>query len=418
MYIYEATNRIYHLNNLTKVLNIFHEILNKNNERSQQELTLIRKIKNLENQLNYHKINKRSINFLGKLIKYAYGNPDHDDLVAIETSLNDIINNNNKQRVINSQFDKIIRDMNPQNMKEQVLLTEIYEELLNIVRTINAAKVNEFLSETLNIEDIHKIISQEHEDIPIINILEYSNITLVKTKDYLVTVYKYPIIKEKCENYKITPISFRHGKIIIDKMIAKCNESFIRINNCMNYLNSYICKINKDTDNNCTLAMLNNNPANCKVSQEYDQPIVRIESNIILLNNDHILNNTIITGKNLITFEDSINIDGKTYTNINNEIKNILMNKHNETLIIDEIVNSNSMYSFDNIDSLRKYTIPFEEEPVWSTFKLFFIIFMFFALSILSIKFIKLILKWKKLKNDENFQKLYDLELQKLKCKI
>lgn len=68
--------------------------------RTQQDIINENRISNLIEQTISHSIQKRSINILGTIIKFITGTPDHDDLIEIKTHLNEIIENNNQQRVL------------------------------------------------------------------------------------------------------------------------------------------------------------------------------------------------------------------------------------------------------------------------------------------------------------------------------
>lgn len=42
------------------------------------------------------------------MLKFITGIPDHDDVVEIEKTINTLIENNEKQKLINSRFEKIL----------------------------------------------------------------------------------------------------------------------------------------------------------------------------------------------------------------------------------------------------------------------------------------------------------------------
>lgn len=102
VYIFQQSEYLYHITNLTEIIKPFETTVNSGYKpTSEEEITTILKTNNMIEQLKEHKITKRSIDFLGKIIKYVYGNPDHDDLIAITSTLNKLIEMNNKQIIIN-----------------------------------------------------------------------------------------------------------------------------------------------------------------------------------------------------------------------------------------------------------------------------------------------------------------------------
>lgn len=142
-------------------------------------------------------------------------------------------------------------------------------------------------------------------------------IHIARNHELIICICKYPILKEQCEYIKVTPISFRHGKIITDHEIAKCKQNYNRITKCKNYLGKNICKRNNDTDD-CIIPLLENRKAKCSIIQEYNQPILQIDEGFMLLNGIHIVNNSTTTGITLVQFTDNIKIDNITYTNKHN----------------------------------------------------------------------------------------------------
>uniref|UniRef100_A0A034WCF2 Retrovirus-related Env polyprotein from transposon gypsy n=1 Tax=Bactrocera dorsalis TaxID=27457 RepID=A0A034WCF2_BACDO len=117
-----------------------------NLENQPETKILVNKIKTLNNQLipNIYRP-KRSINFLGSALKFITGTPDHDDLIEIKTSINMLIENNNKPKSINSQFKRILETLDPKAINENLIIAETYNELQTITNTINFAKITIFI---------------------------------------------------------------------------------------------------------------------------------------------------------------------------------------------------------------------------------------------------------------------------------
>lgn len=152
--LFDEYSYLFHVTNLTKVLTPYRKIVTGEYKPTTQELVWIKKIELLASQLNEHKRHKRSLNFLGSALKFITGNPDHDDFIKMETAINVLIRNNEKQRIVNSRFEKLIDSLQGYNLENHLIIEEVHEQLLLLVRTINAAKNNEYLTESLNMADI------------------------------------------------------------------------------------------------------------------------------------------------------------------------------------------------------------------------------------------------------------------------
>ncbi len=132
VYLFEDTQFLYHVANLTTILTPYENIMRNryNANPNEEEAILVSKIEALKSQLiptNYRA--RRSLNFLGSITKFVTGTPDHDDLIEIKTGLNYLIENNNKQRKINSQFEKLLEKLDPKSVVEEFVIREVYKEL-------------------------------------------------------------------------------------------------------------------------------------------------------------------------------------------------------------------------------------------------------------------------------------------------
>lgn len=367
-YVYQDTTFLYHVANLSKILSPYEKLVRSvyNFEQDSAESIMINKIENLKSQLLPNMFRtKRSLNFLGSALKIITGTPDHDDLIEIKTGLNMLIENNNKQKKINSAFEKMLENISPESISEHLILTEVYNELSSIATMINLAKNGNFYSGTLNLKDIEQIVSNEALDLPIINILEYANINVCYYNYAIITIYKYPILKTKCKLFNLYPLAYKHGKLLLDSKIAKCNEEFTSVEKCKNYLGNFICKI-KNADN-CTINILKNIPAKCEVIHENNTPLQILENGNIITDYEHTWNNIKINGPKLIQFNYSTTIDGKEYFNHQQELKDVIHNQHNEQLEVLRILKSNGNYKFSNIQEISTFLIPIKEHPIQFT---------------------------------------------------
>lgn len=418
-YLYEGTAYLYHVANLTKILRPYEDLMKNlyNIEQSQEEQILINRIESLKTQLipNMYRA-KRALNFLGTMLKFVTGTPDHDDLIEIKTGLNQLIENNNKQKIINSRFERILETLDPKVITDTMIINEIYRELEAITNTINFAKNGNFYSGTLNLNDIKEIISNEAFDLPLINILEYSDIHVCFFNQAVITIYKYPLLKTMCKLYKIYPLAYKHGKLVLDKEIAVCNNNYISVNECKNYIGNNICKIKKA--NNCTINVLENKPAKCDIIQENNTPLTILENGYIITDGEHIWNGQIIQGPKLIQFNISTNIDAKDYFNHQKELKEAIYKKHDEQMEILRILSSNSNHKFSNIQEMSKYLIPIEHHPVKYTI---YCILGIVGIILCAYMIAKLSIHYKEIRQAERrriAEHIYETELTRLRTEV
>ena len=361
VYLYEKSEFLYHIFNVSEIMHRYESLEYATFRRTHQDVINENRILTLMEQLNEHAKNKRSLDFLGNIIKWIAGTPDNDDLIEIKQHLNEIIDNNNQQRVINSQFDQILNRLDPSAISKSLIIQETLRELEILFDTIISAKTGNFLSKSLNLNDVKKIINHLKIQIPILNVMEYSNIHVGRINKTFIIIYKYPLVTQKCILYNIVPLSYMHGNLRLDTFIAKCNNNFVRVKDCKTFIGTSICKIEKPDECNTNL-IINNITGGCNTIAENNEPIQTFSFGNIILDGTHVINkNTTVNGIKHIQFNDSIIIDNQTYYNIENKIQEYI---HQEANVhIDNVVESLSEYKFNNIKQLHKLIIPIEEHP-------------------------------------------------------
>lgn len=75
----------------------------------------------------------------------------------------------------------------------------------------------------------------------------------------IITIYKYPVINNRCKLYNLTPLTYKHDEVQLDAQFAKCEGNFIQISKCKNNLGLNICK--QESPDNCTIPWLENKKA-------------------------------------------------------------------------------------------------------------------------------------------------------------
>ncbi len=214
-FLYQEHEYLFHMTNLSKILKPYYEIAEHKGEMPSEDATetaLFKRIEILRKQLLNNgraRRSRRSLDFLGSILKFITGVPDHDDLIEIKTILNDIIENNNKQRQINSNFEIMMKTFNIETIKQKVILQELYKELFDLTATINFAKNGNFYSAAINTDKIERILEKEQTSLPVIDILEYADTHVGRLDETFIVIYKYPVIEKKCTTYKVTPLSYR-----------------------------------------------------------------------------------------------------------------------------------------------------------------------------------------------------------------
>lgn len=144
-------------NFISKMETILEKLIDHNHSLVpylQFELT---QMQNALNNLKPHRVG-RSLNFIGSAWKWVAGNPDHDDFELIKNKMNNVLENNNKQVIINqlqneriNNITKITNDIltamkNDNVINYKILLNLQYkiklakEELINIGYAIHWAK--------------------------------------------------------------------------------------------------------------------------------------------------------------------------------------------------------------------------------------------------------------------------------------
>lgn len=293
---------------------------------------------------------KRSINIIGTAWKWLAGTPDHEDFITIKQKINNVLENNNKQVIINSLFNdrinnitKIVNQIqylaqNNQKYGNEFLESIQYkvkllkEDLTNVNYAIHWAKSNVVNSMMLTSKEISLAIKNlDEENLPYTTpeeALNFANVKIVTNKISLLYIVNIPITKRKL--YHTTLIKpVKKNNVIIEtphKIIS--DENFDEI-----YTPLDNCKINNDInictqtnlislkENSCITNILKSRESICNKLINHKIPSVEEISSGILLVND--FNGTItindtprfISGTYIIKFNNTtIAINDLTFT--------------------------------------------------------------------------------------------------------
>lgn len=308
-YANEKNETLFHIFNVTHLEEKFEEYeflryATDHSDIENKKLTLLAdKCREYLNQLTVHR-SKRGINFLGTIIKFVTGTPDHDDMELVQNKLNDLIENNNRLAVINSKLQRNIDYLTKSSEYHLEILFEwLARELDQIIQTINLAKVGILNTAVLNLDEINEIIKKEKGyDAPLMEILEHAIFKILQVNSVYVMLIRYPKIDKKCMLYKIRPVELESGKLKLEK-----NHGI------------------------------------------------------------HTIGNVTRSGTYLLLFNNSVLIDNQNFTNDADLVSDFLQrNKPSQYEILDVIESLNNELKIPTLTTIEKIPIEFENHPVRS----------------------------------------------------
>lgn len=319
---------------------------------------------------------KRSIDALGTAWKWVAGTPDHEDFKIISDQMNNLLENNNRQVIINRLIEDKLNDLvNRTNvitnalrsydqMKTdisnllQMKLKIIKEELINVDYAIQWSKagiINSFILSELEMKITKDFF--EEQKMPYVNIIEaieYGEVKIASNGLTLIYIINLPKTNEEnCKRLIVKTVKKNNSilKIPTNNVIACKDSIFEIISECKLFDEISICKssnINNITNNKCLPNLLTGQPSICTRNNAQHIPLVEeISSGILLLNsyNGSISIDekvTTIRGTFLIKFHNVIiKIDGRTYENKQISLANPLpaiIQPGNITAVFEEIL--------------------------------------------------------------------------------
>lgn len=393
--LYETYGEVFHVTNLSFYNDIFEKELtffnNKNNSIDWEITMELNLIKTLLSQLTPHKIIKRGINELGTIFKWITGTPDHDDMITIQTKINDLVENNNKQNKINSalfneitKVTEILKDIkfNKELLLKKYRLKLLSVDLQDLLDTITFSKAKILNPKILNKEDMTKIFNHEKLNITLIDLLDVSSFSIVSFKGLIIVFIKYPYINYSCKLYHAKAISQKDGKLIANNKVAKCNNTFYPIENFKREIYNSFAQI--IFDSNCFINLLNKKFTSCTKITEKNRPIDIITDGAILVSGTNCINDTWFTGTYLVTFKNTVIINNITYTNEREKILDYVKHKKFTNYLITDYQPTNiTELQMENTNILSKIIINLENNHSKFTFLLFLIILIFIMIKLL-----------------------------------
>lgn len=343
MAIYNDHKYIIHTTNLSEykiIIQEIEQILNEPSGLQWQKDTLSQQVTEITHVINTLETPRRlarSIDFLGSVLKFIAGTPDHDDYEKLLTKENTLIENSNQQTKINSQFQERINEITDrinallkgdnirQNENESLLQylidrnNHIINSLNNIVLSVILAKNDMINPLILDDLEMKHIIDSGNSPISISNLLSAAKVKILQNSNVIYYILKIPNIQNFCNLMKIFPVS--HNDKIIElefNQAADCVNRIQPLTECSNTTDASM-KICKPTNPKCLTQLLNTNVASCATESSHHLELVQeVDEGTIILNDvantkivdQHQIN---VTGTFLLTFTDSVLINETRY---------------------------------------------------------------------------------------------------------
>lgn len=277
---------------------------------------LAHEIAHIETHLNRLKPKtkvQRSLDFLGKTWKWIAGNPDHEDFVILTEKINNVLENNNKQVVVNkvvlermnklsnitNQIMKIVQTS--KEVQNQVALSIkfkleiIKEEITNIEYAIHWAKAGLINSFVLDDRELNVIKEQfEESKISYVNIeeaIELATVKLAASNESLVYIIGIPITDiNPCNMLLIKPIKIKNtiNKIDYEKVLTCENKVYGIRQNCNSFNNLNVCSRNRLVElkeDECVPRLLRSQQTTCTRTTGLHVPTIEeIGPGVVFLN--------------------------------------------------------------------------------------------------------------------------------------
>lgn len=348
------------INSFQEIVNNFDKLVNQRMYNNQ--LYKLLQNKNVLLQQTFSKINQeyhrvRRWDTIGTVFKWIAGTPDANDLQIINSTMNQLIQDNNNQVYINNavsgriqQISKIADDLlqlNHKSKNQHTVELNLLTMLLNIDTTqhhieeledaIVLAKHGIPTSRILSIKDYIKMKTflekanihiNSYEDL-----LSKSVAHVITNKTHIIYMLKIPQLSNEEYDYEyVDPLIQNEKKISIKYNYILKNDSYIYEiqNKCPEEADMFVCEAEAlQIPDLCVTNLVRIQHADCSYEKVYTTGIIkRINDGTILLNNVNVKLKSVcsnhtqhLTGSFLIQFENcDMYLDNNEYTNFILEI--------------------------------------------------------------------------------------------------
>lgn len=270
-------------------------------------------IQNLIENLKPRK-SKRSLNFIGSAWKWIAGTPDHDDFITIKQKTNNVLENNNKQVIINNllterlnnltiisnEINKVLK--NSETISDKLILDIGYklkilkEDLRNINYAIHWAKAGVINSLILSKQEIKVAVNTfKKENLPFNTVeeaLNFSEVKIITNYNTILYIINIPITNHDIfQKIILRPVKRNKiaTEILYENILKRDDEIFALKENCKTFNFVSICNSKNIIDlsnSTCIPNILKSIPADCDIINNQHIPTIEeITPGIILLNN-------------------------------------------------------------------------------------------------------------------------------------
>lgn len=291
---------------------------------------------------------------LGSGWKWLAGNPDADDLRTINSALLNVNSNNDKQIIINNNFENLINEItknlkvldkisldNIEKISLDLTLVNIIFQLENLENQINQiqnsiifSKVNLVNHHLLSKDEILLISNYLQEQNVSFNSLDqalsFTEISIAFQKGILVYTIKLPkLTPEVFKMLRVEALAIKREKIRLPGTIFIINDHqvFTQIGECQIVNEIHICKernLREILGDECLQPILKGLPGSCHYTEASNNPkIIQMSSDVVLAMNvnTNLVNtckvaNRSLKGTYLIKFQEcSISLGHETFYN-------------------------------------------------------------------------------------------------------
>lgn len=304
-------------------------------------------INNLRQVKPYNPRRKRRWDTLGSAWKWLAGSPDADDLRLINTTMNELIEQNNQQFIINKMVNERIDDVTKavnniikqQNMENKILIEEydtitllLYMDTLNnvleeIQDTILRSKIALPNNKIITLKEILLIEALLREqgiklDFPE-QALNYVTPKIATKGDMMYYILQTPRLQRlKAEVIQIFPLIVNNTTILhTAQYLVKIGNDFFQTNNPSEFIQKLpdLVPLNDE----CLLPIMKGTESSCNATRKTNSQVLMITDNKLLINNgfNHLIHsdcgpqNRTLTGNFLITFNNcTLDINGEKFS--------------------------------------------------------------------------------------------------------
>lgn len=253
---------------------------------------------------------------LGTGWKWLAGSPDANDLRAITLAINNASDNNNKQIVINQDFESAInnitRNLNSLNQLNSLTLDKLNLDLqlLKVIFQLERLEnqINQIqdsiIFSKLNVVNHHLLTSEEtilisnylkSQDISFSSLdqaLEFTQINIAFQEGTLIYAINLPeLTHEKFATLRVEPLAVHEKRIKLLGKVFMFNENtiYVQKKECRKVDKLWICKqedLQEMKNDNCLHTIIKGLPSSCYYTQSSNKPkIVQMTPDVVLAMN-------------------------------------------------------------------------------------------------------------------------------------